>query len=58
MLVVQGQYTLLIDGKRIPLRAGEEYVISRGVLQGGEVRTGTRTIHALGGHRADRVRDR
>jgi hypothetical protein len=58
MLVVQGQYTLLIDGKRIPLRAGEEYVISRGVLQGGEVRAGTRTIHALGGHRADRVRDR
>ena len=24
MIVVQGQYTLLIDGKEIPLRAGEE----------------------------------
>jgi len=30
MIVVQGQYTLLIDGKQIPLRAGEEYFIPRG----------------------------
>jgi quercetin dioxygenase-like cupin family protein len=57
MLVVQGQYTVLIDGKRIPLRAGEEYVIPGGVLHGGEVLAGTRTIHAFGGHRADRVRE-
>ena len=57
MLVVQGQYTLLVDGKQIPLRAGEEYFIPRGVLHGGEVLAGTRTIHAFGGHRAERVRE-
>jgi hypothetical protein len=42
--VVQGQYTLLIDGKEIPLRAGEEYFIPRG-------------LHAFGGHPAERVRE-
>ena len=30
-LVVQGCYTLLIAGKRIPIKAGEEYLIPRGV---------------------------
>jgi len=54
MLVVQGCYTLLIDGERIPLNAGQEYFIPRGVRHGGEVLAGTRTIHAFGGHRADR----
>jgi quercetin dioxygenase-like cupin family protein len=57
MLVVQGCYTLIIAGERIPLEAGEEYFIPRGVAHGGEVLGGTRTIHAFGGHRADRVRD-
>jgi quercetin dioxygenase-like cupin family protein len=57
MIVVQGQYTLIIDGRRIPLRAGEEYFIPRGVLHSGEVLAGTRTIHAFGGHRADRARE-
>ena len=56
MLVVQGCYTLLIAGKRIPIKAGEEYLIPRGVRHGGEVLAGTRTIHAFGGHRADRER--
>ena len=55
MLVVEGCYTLIIDGKRIPVHAGEEYVIPRSVLHGGEVVAGTRTIHAFGGHRANRV---
>jgi quercetin dioxygenase-like cupin family protein len=55
MLVAEGRYTLIIDSKRIPLKAGEEYFIPRGVLHGGEVVAGTRTIHAFGGHRADRV---
>jgi quercetin dioxygenase-like cupin family protein len=55
MLVVQGCYTLIIDAKRIPVSAGEEYFIPRGVLHGGEVIAGTRTIHAFGGHRADRI---
>ena len=56
MLVVQGCYTLLIDGERIRIKAGEEYVIPRGVAHSGEVVAGTRTIHAFGGHRADRHR--
>ena len=55
MLVVEGCYTLIIDGQRITVAAGEEYFIPRGVLHGGEVQAGTRTIHAFGGHRADRV---
>ena len=48
MLVVEGRYTLIIGVKRIPVNAGEEYVIPRGVLHAGEVTAGTRTIHAFG----------
>ena len=55
MIVVQGCYTLLVDGRRIPLNAGDEYLIAKGVLHSGEVAAGTRTIHAFGGRRADRV---
>lgn len=55
MTVVEGCYTLILNGERIPLKAGEEYVIPRGVAHSGEVLAGTRTIHAFGGHRADRV---
>jgi len=55
MIVVQGCYTLLIDGKRIPVRAGEEYFIPRGEVHAGEVLAGTRTIHAFGGQRANRT---
>jgi quercetin dioxygenase-like cupin family protein len=55
--VVQGCYTLIIEGKRIPVKTGEEHLIPRGVLHGGEVVAGTRTIHAFGGHRADRRPD-
>jgi quercetin dioxygenase-like cupin family protein len=56
MIVVQGCYTLLVDGDRIPVKAGEEFFIPRGVVHAGEVAAGTRTIHAFGGHRADRIR--
>jgi len=56
MMVVQGCYTLIINGERIPVKAGEEFVIPRGVPHSGEVLAGTRTIHAFGGHRAERVR--
>lgn len=56
LAVVHGCYTLLIGGERIPVNAGEEYVIPRGVRHGGEVLAGTRTIHAFGGHRAERVK--
>jgi len=54
--VVEGCYTVVIDGKRIPVNVGEEYFIPRGLLHGGEAAAGTRTIHAFGGHRANRVR--
>jgi mannose-6-phosphate isomerase-like protein (cupin superfamily) len=54
MLVVQGCYTLIIDGKRIPIQEGQEYLIPRGVPHSGEVLAGTRTIHAFAGRRADR----
>ena len=58
MIVVEGCYTLFIGEERIPIRAGEEYFISRGVRHGGEVEAGTRTIHAFGGHRANRITER
>jgi len=54
--VVEGCYTLIIGAQRIPLNAGEEYLIPRGVEHAGEVLAGTRTIHAYGGHRAERIR--
>jgi len=57
MTVVQGCYTLIIDGQQIPIEAGEEFFIPRGVLHGGRVLAGTRTIHAFGGHRANRIRE-
>ena len=55
MVVVEGCYTLIIDNQKIPLPAGKECFIPRGVLHGGEVIAGTRTIHAFGGQRASRI---
>jgi mannose-6-phosphate isomerase-like protein (cupin superfamily) len=55
MLVIEGGYTLIIGGERIRVSVGEEYFIPRGVVHGGEALAGTRTIHAFGGHRADRA---
>ncbi len=55
MMVVQGCYTLVIGGRRIPVSAGHEYFIPRGVEHAGEALAGTRTIHAFGGHRAARA---
>ena len=55
MLVVQGCYTLVIDDQRIPVRAGEEYFIPKGLRHCGEPLAGTRTIHAFGGRRVDRI---
>jgi len=37
------------------VKAGEEYLIPHRVPHYGEVFAGTRTIHAFGGHRADRA---
>jgi mannose-6-phosphate isomerase-like protein (cupin superfamily) len=55
MVVLQGRYTLIIDREKIPLGPGEEFFIPRGVSHGGEVEAGTRTIHAFGGRRANRM---
>ena len=52
MLVVQGLYTLIIDGKKIPVEAGQEYLIPAGRAHSGEWPAATRTIHAFGGKRA------
>ncbi len=54
MVVVDGCYTLLIQGRRIDLKAGQEYFIPKGISHGGEVIAGTRTIHAFGGLRVTR----
>ena len=54
-VVVQGGYTLIIANERIPVRAGEEYFIPKGVAHAGEFIAGTRTIHCLGGKRANRA---
>ncbi len=52
--VVQGQYIIEIEGQRISLKPGDEYVITKGVLHGGEAAAGTRAIYAFGGKRATR----
>jgi quercetin dioxygenase-like cupin family protein len=57
MLVVQGCYTLIIEGQRIPVKAGEEYFIPKELWHGGEPIAGTRTIHAFGGRRAIRAKE-
>jgi quercetin dioxygenase-like cupin family protein len=54
VVVVEGCFTLIIEDERIPIFAGMEYFIPRGTPHAGEVVAGTRTIHAFGGHRAER----
>lgn len=55
--VVQGQYLIHIDERRIPLNPGDEYVITKGIVHGGEAAAGTRAIYAFGGRRAQRETD-
>jgi hypothetical protein len=38
--VVQGCYTLIVNGERIPVKAGKEYFVPRGVPHSGEVLAG------------------
>jgi hypothetical protein len=57
MVVVRSCYTLIIERKRIPVKAGEEYFIPKGLWHGGEPVAGTRTIHAFGGRRARRAEE-
>ena len=54
-VVVQGVYTLIIDAKKIPVRAGQEHFIPKGLAHSGEFVAGTRTVHCFGGNRANRA---
>jgi quercetin dioxygenase-like cupin family protein len=51
MVVVQGEYTVTINGEETVLHAGDELFIPKGALQGGRVKAGTRSILAFGGTR-------
>ncbi len=53
-VVIQGEYTLGIQGRTLILRAGQEYYIPAGVAHDGRFTAGTRTMNAFGGRRADR----
>ncbi len=53
--VVQGRYTVIIEGRRIDVGKGDEYFIPRNVPHAGEFVSGTRTIHCFGGKRAARA---
>jgi len=55
LVVVQGKYTLIIAGEKIPLGVGQEYFIPKGTAHAGEYLAGTRTIHAFGGRRVKRA---
>ena len=55
LVVVEGQYTVIIGKKQIPIGVGGEYLIPKGTLHGGESLPGTRTIHTFGGKRAHRA---
>jgi ethanolamine utilization protein EutQ (cupin superfamily) len=53
-VVVEGAYTLILDGHEVCVKAGQECFIPRGTKIAGKVTAGTRTIHVFGGHRAER----
>lgn len=53
-VVIQGEYTLGIEGRTIKLTAGQEYYIPKGLPHDGAFIAGTRTINAFGGKRAER----
>jgi len=55
MVVVQGKYTVILGGEKIPLGVGQEYFIPKGQGHAGEYLAGTRTIHAFGGSRTKRA---
>jgi len=54
-VVVEGAYTVIIDGNERHLGVGEECLIPKGVPHAGRFVAGTRTIHAFGGRRALRA---
>jgi mannose-6-phosphate isomerase-like protein (cupin superfamily) len=50
-VVVQGQYTIVINGKESPIRIGQECYIPKDTPHSGIAIAGTRTIHCFGGKR-------
>lgn len=50
-VVVQGLYTIIINGKEEPICAGQECYIPKGIPHSGRAIAGTRTIHCFGGKR-------
>ncbi|HEY6562526.1 MAG TPA: cupin domain-containing protein [Polyangiaceae bacterium] len=54
-IVVEGSYTVLLDGNEVHVGAGQECFIPRGSRVAGRVTAGTRTIHMFGGPRARRA---
>ena len=53
--VIQGKYTLIINGERMVVAKGDEFFIPKNVPHAGEFIAGTRTIHCFGGKRAQRA---
>jgi len=56
VVVVDGQYTIIVGTMEVPLTAGKEFVITKGTPHSGKFVPGTRTIHAFGGKRAERAK--
>jgi len=56
MVCVFGQYTVYMDNKEFILNPGDELYIPTGLVHHGECIADTRTIHAFGGKRAERVK--
>ena len=54
-VVVKGCAILTLDGEKHVLHAGDEIYMPKGTRITCEVTAGTRTIHAFGGKRAERV---
>lgn len=46
--VVQGEFTLCMDGKAVKFGKGDECMIPKGKLHSGKAKAGTRTIHFYG----------
>jgi len=56
MVVVHGQYTVIIGDKKYPLASVDEFFIKKGTIHGGDSLPGTRMIHCFCGKRAERVK--
>lgn len=53
-VIIDGEYTLIINNQRYVLKSGDEFYIPKGTPHSGEFTAGTRTIHAFGGKRVKR----